>query len=92
MIYENNGAPHKNRSIQMDPTITITGLQGLPLIQKGDDIAEMICKRISLKDGDVLCIATTIISKANGHSCRLEDITPGEQACHIASVTGEDPR
>lgn len=76
----------------MDPTITITGLQNLPLIQKGDDIAEMICKEASLKDGDVLCIATTIISKANGHSRRLDEVTPGEQACHIASVTGEDPR
>ena len=76
----------------MDPTITVTGLHGLPLIQKGDDIAELICEKVSLKEGDVLCIATTIVSKAMGYSRKLDEITPGEQASYIASVTGEDPR
>ena len=76
----------------MDSTITVTGLSGLPLIQKGDNIAEMICDRVSLKDGDILCIATTIVSKAHGYSTILAGVTPGAQACHIASVTGEDPR
>jgi coenzyme F420-0:L-glutamate ligase/coenzyme F420-1:gamma-L-glutamate ligase len=76
----------------MDSTITVTGLSGLPLIQKGDNIAELICQRISLQNGDVLCIASTIISKAHGYSQRLDEVLPGEQACHIASLTGEDPR
>lgn len=76
----------------MDPTITVTGVTGLPLIQKGDDLAALICEKVSLKDGDILCIATTIVSKACGYSRKLADVTPGEQACRIASSTGEDPR
>lgn len=76
----------------MDSSISVTGLQGLPLIRKGDDIAVLICNAVSLQDGDILCIATTIISKANGYSRRLEEVTPGKQACSIGSVTGEDPR
>lgn len=76
----------------MDSSITVTGLQGLPLITKGDNIALMICQNTILQDGDILCIATTIISKANGYSRRLEEVIPGEQACSIAVSTGEDSR
>lgn len=76
----------------MEPTITTYGLRGLPLIKKGDDIAEMICNAAELQDGDIICIATTIVSKANGYSRKLSEVIPGEQACHIGSVTGEDPR
>jgi len=76
----------------MESSISVTGLHGLPLIQKGDDIAALISNAVSLRDGDILCIATTIVSKANGNSRWLEDVSPGEQACSIASVTGEDPR
>ncbi|MDD1728383.1 MAG: coenzyme F420-0:L-glutamate ligase [Methanospirillum sp.] len=76
----------------MDSSISITGLRGLPLIQKDDDIAALICNTTTLQNGDILCIASTIVSKANGYSRRLDEITPGKQACSIASVTGEDPR
>lgn len=76
----------------MEPTVTIFGISNLPLIQRGDDIAELICKNADLKPGDILCIASTIVSKANGYSRRLDDIVPGEQAERIGSITGEDPR
>lgn len=76
----------------MQPDITVTGLRGLPLIKEGDDIAELICAQTALMDGDVLCIATTIISKAHGYCRRLDEVVPGEQACRIGEVTGEDPR
>jgi coenzyme F420-0:L-glutamate ligase/coenzyme F420-1:gamma-L-glutamate ligase len=76
----------------MNSDITVTGLRGLPLIQEGDNLAEIICKKSSLKDGDILCIATTIVSKANGHYRKLVDVVPGEQANRIAAATGEDPR
>ena len=76
----------------MDSSITVTGLRGLPLIKQGDDIASIICQNSTLQDGDILCIATTIVSKAKGYSQKLNEITPGEKACAIASSTGEDPR
>jgi coenzyme F420-0:L-glutamate ligase/coenzyme F420-1:gamma-L-glutamate ligase len=45
-----------------------------------------------LEDGDIICIASTIISKAKGYTRLLHEITPGEQATRIAEKTGEDPR
>ncbi len=76
----------------MEPTVTIFGISNLPLIQRGDDIAQLIYRNADLKQGDILCIASTIVSKANGYSRRLADMVPGEQAERICSVTGEDPR
>ncbi|HWQ67875.1 MAG TPA: coenzyme F420-0:L-glutamate ligase [Methanospirillum sp.] len=76
----------------MQSRITVTGVEGLPLIKSGDDIPALICEAIDIEENDILCIATTIISKANGYCRKLEDMHPSEQACRIASVTGEDPR
>lgn len=75
----------------MNADITITGIRGIPLIQEGDNIAELICSSCSLEEGDILCIASTIISKARGYKRKLCDVSPSDQACRIGSVTGEDP-
>ena len=72
--------------------IQVMGVQGLPLIHAGDDIAAMICERVPLQDGDILCIASTIYSKAKGHTKPLASITPSERAKRLAILNGEDPR
>jgi len=73
-------------------TIQVMGVQGLPLIHEGDDIAAMICQRMPLKDGDILCIASTIYSKAHGYTKKLSAITPSERAVRLGTLNGEDPR
>lgn len=73
-------------------TITVHPVPGLPLIQTGDDLAALIAERIDLIDGDVLCIASSVWSKAKGYLRVLNDITPSERARAIAGRTGEDPR
>jgi coenzyme F420-0:L-glutamate ligase/coenzyme F420-1:gamma-L-glutamate ligase len=75
----------------MSDEISVTGLRGLPLIQEGDNLAELICSVTTLHDGDLLCIASTIVSKSRGYKKRLAEVTPGDQALRIGSVTGEDP-
>jgi coenzyme F420-0:L-glutamate ligase/coenzyme F420-1:gamma-L-glutamate ligase len=72
--------------------IQVMGVQGLPLIHAGDDIAQMICKRVSLQDGDILCIASTIYSKAKGHTKKLSAIIPTKRAERLGKQNGEDPR
>ena len=62
------------------------------MIKSGDAIPELISSNCALEDGDIICIASTIISKAKGYSFRLDTVTAGEQATKIADSTGEDPR
>jgi coenzyme F420-0:L-glutamate ligase/coenzyme F420-1:gamma-L-glutamate ligase len=45
-----------------------------------------------LEDGDVLCLASTIVAKAEGRSRSLEDYTPTARAAEIAGAIGKDPR
>jgi coenzyme F420-0:L-glutamate ligase/coenzyme F420-1:gamma-L-glutamate ligase len=72
--------------------IQVMGVRGLPLIHEGDDIAAMICERVPLQDGDILCIASTIYSKAKGYTEKLSSITPTKRAERLGKMNGEDPR
>jgi coenzyme F420-0:L-glutamate ligase/coenzyme F420-1:gamma-L-glutamate ligase len=65
--------------------IQVMGVQGLPLIHTGDNIAEMICEKVPLQNGDILCIASTIYSKSKGLTKPLASITPSGQAQRLAS-------
>ncbi len=72
--------------------IQVIGVQGLPLIKKGDDIAALICERVPVQDGDIISIASTIHSKAKGYTKTLSSFTPSERALRLAKLNGEDPR
>ena len=72
--------------------IQVIGVQGLPLIQKGDDLPALICDRVTFEDGDILTIASSVYSKAKGFTRNLATITPGADAVRIAAKTKEDPR
>ena len=72
--------------------IQVIGVSGLPLIQKGDDLPALICGRVTLEDGDILTIASSVYSKAKGFTRELSAITPGADAVRIAAKTKEDPR
>ncbi len=73
-------------------TITVYPVPGLPLIRPGDDLAALIAERIDLVDGDVLCVASSVWSKAKGYLRSLDEISPTDRAKAIAERTGEDPR
>jgi coenzyme F420-0:L-glutamate ligase/coenzyme F420-1:gamma-L-glutamate ligase len=73
-------------------SIEVIPVQGLPLIQKGDHLPALIADRIAFEDGDILCIASSVYSKAKGFTRRLSSITPGPRADSIAKKTGEDPQ
>ncbi|MFU8818018.1 MAG: coenzyme F420-0:L-glutamate ligase, partial [Pseudomonadales bacterium] len=46
----------------------------------------------TLQNGDVLCIAQKIVSKAEGRMVRLATVTPSPQAEELARETDKDPR
>ncbi|NUC74296.1 coenzyme F420-0:L-glutamate ligase [Haloterrigena sp. SYSU A558-1] len=71
---------------------------GLPEVRPGDDIAELVAERADLEPGDVLTVASTIVSKAEGRLADLEDYPVSGRAQEIADrieeIAGEekDPR
>ena len=74
-----------------ESSIQIFGINGLKMIEKGDDIAALICDSTSLFAGDIVTIASTIISKAEGYTKELNSIVPGPDATRIAEKCGEEP-
>jgi coenzyme F420-0:L-glutamate ligase/coenzyme F420-1:gamma-L-glutamate ligase len=78
-------------------TLTLTPLPGIPLVQPGNDLAELCLHalqraEISLKDGDILVLAQKIVSKAEGRLVNLVNVKPGPAALQLASQTDKDPR
>ena len=57
-------------------TILIIPVTGIGEIAEGDDLAEQICARAQLLDGDVVVVAQKIVSKAEG---RLVAVDPAER-------------
>jgi coenzyme F420-0:L-glutamate ligase/coenzyme F420-1:gamma-L-glutamate ligase len=66
-------------------------IRGLPVIKEGDDIASLVQSLFELQDGDVLCLASTIVAKSEGRSRNLEGYRPSPRAAAIASALGKDP-
>ncbi|QLG28062.1 coenzyme F420-0:L-glutamate ligase [Halorarum halophilum] len=70
----------------------------LPEIREGDDLAAMVRDRVDLRADDVVCVASTVVSKAEGRTFDLGDFPAGPRAREIAArlgaISGEekDPR
>lgn len=70
----------------------------LPEFRPGDDIAAAIEAETDIRDDDVVCVASTIVSKVEDRRTTLETVEPSERAESIAarleSIHGEqvDPR
>ena len=63
-------------------------------MRPGDDLAGLLAGACpsDLGDGDVLCVAHKVVSKAEGRLRRLGEIEPGERAEALAAEGGKDPR
>lgn len=67
-------------------------IQGLPVIKEGDDVASLVQSLFGLQDGDVLCLASTIVAKSEGRFRDLDSYRPGPRAMKIAEEIGKDSR
>ena len=77
--------------------IQLIGLTEIPLVNEGDNLRELILKsaelqQITLENGDILVVAETLISKAEGNFIDLESIIPSKEAIEMAKKTGKDPK
>ena len=71
--------------------ISIIPVEGLPEIAEGDDLAALIAAAVTLEDGDVVCVAHKVVSKAEGRVVSLDGVEPSERARELAGQDG-DPR
>lgn len=80
-----------------DTRFEVIGVPGLPMVVPGDSLVDLIQQALnnineSLQDGDVLCVAQKIVSKAEGRLVRLDDVEPSPAAVQLAAETDKDPR
>lgn len=70
---------------------SVIGVEGLPELREGDDLAALIAERAELQDGDVVVVAQKAVSKVEGCVVALADVEPSARARELAD--GEaDPR
>jgi len=67
-------------------------IRGLPVIREGDDLPALIESLFELQNGDVLCIASTVVAKSEGRFRELNDYEPSARAKEIAKALGKDAR
>jgi coenzyme F420-0:L-glutamate ligase/coenzyme F420-1:gamma-L-glutamate ligase len=78
-------------------SITLSAIEGIPLVNKGDDLARLIAGGIEttglkLQTGDIVVICQKVVSKAEGRVVDLKTIAPSEFANNLAKRWEKDPR
>lgn len=77
--------------------VQIYPVPGLPEITPGDDLAAMILAAAEsagtpIVDGDIVVVTSKIVSKAEGRTVELDDVTPGAFAQEWSQRWEKDPR
>jgi coenzyme F420-0:L-glutamate ligase/coenzyme F420-1:gamma-L-glutamate ligase len=75
--------------------ICATALEGLPEVRAGDDLIALLAAALPADEGgpqDVLVLAHKVISKAEGRTRHLSEVTPGRRARELATRLAKDPR
>lgn len=75
----------------------VFGLEGLPLIKAGDDLAALIASAaqeegVAIEEGDVIVVAQKVVSKAEGRVLHLDTVTASKKALELAKATGRNPK
>jgi coenzyme F420-0:L-glutamate ligase/coenzyme F420-1:gamma-L-glutamate ligase len=76
--------------------IRIIGLEGLPIVKEGDDLAELICAGaerggVRIEDGDVVVITHVVVSRVEGSVVNLDEVEPSEFAQGLGRRLNKDP-
>ncbi len=76
--------------------VQIIGIESLPVIESGDDLAEIICtcaerRGITVQDGDIFVVTHVVVSRAEGRVVDLDKVVPSEFAKMVAEQYNKDP-
>ena len=94
LISENQIA---SASFGCDERVELTALPGIPLVAPGDDLARLVLDAlaraaITLTHGDVVVIASKLVSRAEGRFVDLCDVAVSPRADELGRDIGKDPR
>jgi coenzyme F420-0:L-glutamate ligase/coenzyme F420-1:gamma-L-glutamate ligase len=83
--------------LRVGSELLIRAITGIPTIEPGDDLFEVIVSSLArneteLADGDVIVIASKIISRAEGCFVDLDGIVPSDRAEELGKEVDKDPR
>lgn len=78
-------------------SLELFGLNKIPLVSKGANIAKLIEEALeeqekTLENKDIILIAETLVSKAEGNFIKLGDILPSDEAIIIAKKSKKDSK
>ena len=81
----------------MIESVTIKPLTGCPDIVEGDNLKKILLQciqrnGIELQNGDVICIAQRVVSKAEGRIVNLSTIVPSDKAIFYSNELNKDAR
>src|SRR5690349_18110635 len=78
-------------------SVSVTGIEGIPEVQPGDDLAHFIVEAakgqgVSFEDGDVIVVTQKAVSKSEGRFVNLDDVAPSALALELATNWEKDAR
>tara|TARA_A100001037_G_C15144955_1_gene635849 strand:+ start:2063 stop:2824 length:762 start_codon:yes stop_codon:yes gene_type:complete len=81
----------------IESNIQIYGLEGMPEIEPGDNLGNMITRQLrqqglEIKASDVIVVAQKVVSKAEGRIVDLNGVIPSELAYTLSKGHRRDPR
>jgi len=81
----------------MNNIVQIIGVRGLPIIEAGDNLAELICQAVEkqgtpIQDGDIIVVSHIVVSRAEGRVVDLANVEPSPFAVQLAEELNKDPR
>lgn len=83
--------------VEVAGEILVRAIPGIPAIERGDDLTSIVetglrAVPVELRDGDVLVLASKIVSRAEDCFVDLSQVTPSDAALALATEVDKDPR
>ena len=79
-----------------EDSIRIIGLKGIPEIYEGTDLGKLICEKadeegVGIVEGDIIVVASKIVSKAEGRLVKLSEIKVSPFAQRVGEIMDKTP-
>jgi len=75
----------------MSSELRVMPVPGIPEVEEGMKVGELIAKRTQLEPGDIVVISQKIVSKAEGRIRQLSTVEPSDRARELAAQLQKDP-